>query len=323
VAPAQDDKSTSDGTPIDQFRQLVGAGSLYASATFSETDVEFIALVIGNIGLQIDLYCPRCMATSTFQLPAVKTDGLNVFDPYNPAAPTGVITRDPVPISKISHLKHIARALELRCARNSVHRVEFILRVTDNIVSPGSPTGRGHGSGSLSTPQPAKHSYTFIKIGQYPQHAELVAGRLKAVSKIAEPLDMKELRRAVGLMSHDVAIGAFVYLRRVFERIIARAWHSAVEAGEPLPDVIRMDEKIAALKNYLPDLIVKNAKVYGILSLGLHELTEETCASAYPVVEESIIAMLEDAHAHIEKQKRDKALAADLAKLSGELGKKS
>ena len=149
--------------------------------------------------------------------------------------------------------------------------------------------------------------------------------QLKVVSKIADSLDMKELRRAAGLISHDAAIGAFVYLRRVFERIIAKAWKNAKESGESLPDPppLRMEEKIEALRNHLPDIVVRNAKVYGILSLGLHELTEEQCTRAYPLVEESVIAMLEDAHMHAEKRKREKRISDELARMSGELGKSS
>jgi hypothetical protein len=299
----------------------VGEGNLYAPQTFSQEEVNTIALMIGHLGLQIDLDCPGCKAMSTFQLPPVKTDGLNVFDPYNPPAPTGVISREPKGISTVVHLKHITRALELRCARHSGHRVEFIIRVTDNEVSPATSYQRG----SMLTPQPARYSYTFEKIGQSPQHAELVAGRLKAISKIAEKIDFVELRRAVGLSGYDVSIGAFVYLRRVFERIIDRAWKSATDAGEVLPDPmsLRMAEKVKALSDHLPEIVVRNANVYGILSLGLHELTEEDCARAYPVVEESIIAMLEDAHAHVEKQRRDRRIAAEIAKVSGELGKSS
>jgi hypothetical protein len=163
--------------------------------------------------------------------------------------------------------------------------------------------------------------YSCTKIGQFPQHAELVAGRLRAVSKIAERIDAIELRRAVGLMSHDVAIGAFVYLRRVFERIIDGAWQRALEAGEKLPasNSLRMAEKIAALRTHLPEIVTRNAKAYGILSLGLHELSEEQCAKAYPVLEGSVIAMLEEIHAQAAKQKREKLLSAQLDELAGTL----
>jgi hypothetical protein len=321
MADKTEDTSSGIDSTFGRFKRLVGEGNLYAPQTFSQDEANTIAMLIGQTGLQLDLDCPGCKTMSTFQLPPVKTDGLKIFDPFNPPTLTGAINLAPKPISTVTHLKHVVRALELRCARHSGHRVEFIIRVTDNEVSPAIPGQRG----VPISPQPARYSYTFEKIGQSPQHAELAAGRLKAISKIAAKIDVLELRRAVGLRGYDVSIGAFVYLRRVFERIIDRAWKSASDAGEVLPDPmsLRMGEKVKALSDHLPEIVVSNANVYGILSLGLHELTEEDCARAYPVVEESIIAMLEDAHAHVQKKKRDKLLAANIAKLSGELKKDS
>jgi hypothetical protein len=84
-----------------------------------------------------------------------------------------------------------------------------------------------------------------------------------------------------------------------------------------------MDEKIAALKSHLPDIVVRNAKVYSILSLGLHELTEEECARVYPLVDESVIAMLEEARSHAAKLRREKRIGDELAKVSSELGRSS
>jgi hypothetical protein len=325
VPAKQDDKSKGDGSPIDRFKRMVGEGSLYAPCSFSEHDVAIIASIIGNAGLQIDLDCPGCKALSTFVLPPIKAHGQSVLDPYKPS--TGVAER---PISQESDLEQVVRALELRCARNQAHRVEFILRmkrVGESVDAPASKVeGGGPHAAPMSTPRiKLVFRYTLVKIGQHPPHAELVAGRLKAVSKIADPLDMRELRRAAGLISHDAAIGAFVYLRRVFERIIKGAWQRAIDAGETLPEPVglRMPERIAALKNHLPDIVVTNAKVYGILSLGLHELTEEECAQSYPLVEESVIAMLEEAYSHLERRKREGRIAAELTRLSSELGKNS
>jgi hypothetical protein len=327
VPGKQDDKSEGDGTPIELFARLVGEGSLYASRSFSEPDARSIAINLGIGGLKIDLDCPGCNASSTFALPPIRAHGRLVLDPYNPSefVPDRVITQ-------VSDLEQAVRVLDLRCARNPTHKVEFILRMDRGSVAGEVPVpaskivDRRPHAAPISTPsKEVFYNYTIVKIGQYPPHAELVAGRLKAVSKIADPLDVRELRRAAGLISHDAAIGAFVYLRRVFERIIKGAWQSAIDAGETLPDPVglRMPERIAALKNHLPEIVVKNAKVYGILSLGLHELTEEECARSYPILEESVIAMLEEAHSHLEKRKREGRITAAVTRLSGELGKNS
>jgi hypothetical protein len=295
----------------------VGEGSLYAPLTFTEDQLSKVISSIGHAGLQLDLYCPWCKASSTFQLPPVKGDLLdNVYDPYEPL-PRAFVPQEMPAISSLPQLTKLVRSLELRCARSARHRIEFILRLAPKSV----PLVRGP-AGTFVSQRSTEH--TLVKIGQNPPHAELVAGRLTAISKFAEEIDAVELRRAVGLSSYDVAIGAFIYLRRVFERIIDRAWQRALDDGESMPDStsMRMTEKVNALKHHLPDIVVQNAKVYGILSRGVHELTEADCARTYPVVEKSVIAMLEDAHAHIEKQRRDKDLAADVARLSAEIEKK-
>ena len=66
-----------------------------------------------------------------------------------------------------------------------------------------------------------------------------------------------------------------VYLRRVFEGLIAKARAKAAEAGWQEADYekARMDEKIALLKTYLPPFLVENRKLYGILSKGIHDFS--------------------------------------------------
>jgi hypothetical protein len=296
-------------SPIELFSKLIGEGSLYDPQTFTNFGLNIIATAIGSNGLRIDLHCSECNKPSTFVLsPVTGTEyegGVKTYPAVLAAA-----FKPLAPITNVNQLVEACRWLEFRCARHQHHKAFFILNIELTKIARAA---------SGSTKELSHYSCT--KIGQFPQHAELVAGRLGAISKIAERIDAIELRRAVGLMSHDVAIGAFVYLRRVFERIIADAWQRALDAGDKLPasNNLRMAEKIAALRAHLPEIVTRNAKAYGILSQGVHELSEEQCARAYPVLESSVIAMLEDIHAHAQKQQRDKALAAQLDDLAGEL----
>ncbi len=50
-----------------------------------------------------------------------------------------------------------------------------------------------------------------------------------------------------------------------------------------------MDEKISLLQDHLPPFLVKNKKIYSILSLGIHELEEDECRSFFPVLRQSTI----------------------------------
>jgi len=132
----------------------------------------------------------------------------------------------------------------------------------------------------------------LIKIGQLPSMADISFGELKRIDKGLEPGDRKELGTALGLFAHDAAAGAFVYLRRVFERMIHRAHQ---RRGEPVEgfDQKRMDEKIEAIKDALPERVVTNRKVFSVLSQGVHELTDDQCKALFPLVKAVIFQMLE------------------------------
>jgi len=146
----------------------------------------------------------------------------------------------------------------------------------------------------------------FIKIGQHPSMADISFGELKDIEKGLDELDRKELGTALGLFAHDAASGAFTYLRRVFERMIRRAYECLGEKKDPVDyEGLRWDEKIEALKDSLPDVVVENKKVFSLLSKGIHELTDEQCKLMFPVVKSVIFQMLEQ-----EEHKRKKAAAA-------------
>jgi hypothetical protein len=143
------------------------------------------------------------------------------------------------------------------------------------------------------------------KIGQYPSLADIAFGELRSIDRALDPIDRRELGRALGLYAHDTAIGAFVYLRRVFERMIMRAHQRFLDGGGKVDDFdsMRMDQRINALKSELPEKIVKNSNVFSILSVGLHELNEEQCLKYFPVIKAVIFQMLE-----AEEHKRKAAL---------------
>lgn len=145
----------------------------------------------------------------------------------------------------------------------------------------------------------------MTKIGQWPSMADIAFGELRTIDKSLEPIDRAELGKALGLFSHDSAIGAFAYLRRVFERMIDRSYDRQSKADHPVPGFadLRMDKKVAALKDELPEMVVRNSALFSILSLGLHELTEKQCAKHFPVIKAVLFQMLEQ-----EEHKRKAAI---------------
>lgn len=146
-----------------------------------------------------------------------------------------------------------------------------------------------------------------FKIGQYPSLADLSAPDLR---KYRNPLGDElycELTRAVGLNAHGIGIGAFVYLRRIFERLLEEAQQA--ELGMPGWDEDayargRMEDRIALLKHALPAFLVENKIIYSLLSKGIHEMTEEECLSGFPALRGGIELILDEKLAEKERQRK-------------------
>ena len=91
-------------------------------------------------------------------------------------------------------------------------------------------------------------------------------------------------------------MGSFVYLRRIFEGLVEeahRAAHSSLGWDEVLYQQSRMSERIRLLEPYLPKFLVENRALYGILSKGIHELSEDECLAAFPAVNLGIEIVLD------------------------------
>ena len=148
--------------------------------------------------------------------------------------------------------------------------------------------------------------FEFHKAGQYPSHADISNAQLNRYNKILDRKDRSEIGRANGLAAHGVNIGAFVYLRRVFERLIWRVFEeSGVNIDLTEFKNLRMGQKIEALKNELPSFLSENVQIYGLLSVGIHELSEEECGGFYEVLRESIMLILDQEREQKERKARE------------------
>ena len=134
------------------------------------------------------------------------------------------------------------------------------------------------------------------KIGQFPSLADIAIDEGKTYRTVLTREDSSEFHKAIGLAAHAVGIGSFVYLRRIFERLVIRRFEEfkTVEgwADDDFPN--RMADRVEFLHAHLPSFLVENSRVYSILSLGLHELDEEQCLRVFPVLKASIIWILDE-----------------------------
>ena len=146
----------------------------------------------------------------------------------------------------------------------------------------------------------------IMKVGQYPSVADIHIGQVKQYDKVLEKPILREFTKAIGLAANGVGIGSFVYLRRIFENLVFQAFDEAKKDGAAIDhfESLRMEEKIKVLKGYLPSFIVENNSVYGILSKGIHELTEEDCLAYFDCMRQSIELILDERLVQLEKKKK-------------------
>lgn len=161
---------------------------------------------------------------------------------------------------------------------------------------------------------------TMQKIGQAPSLATLNLYDVKQYSAVLKPEAFRELTKSIGLAAHGVGIGSFVYLRRIFEGLVEEAHVVArVEAAwdEVKYQQARMSEKIQLLAGHLPKFLVENRVLYGVLSKGVHELSEAECLAAFPAIKLGIEIVLDAKLRTAAEQKKLAAAAQAIQKLAG------
>ncbi len=193
------------------------------------------------------------------------------------------------------HLRNYVFSLWFACSRDANHRAFFVFRAHEGVLQ---------------------------KIGQYPSIADLATPDLQKYRPIIGNERFRELTRGVGLASHGVGIGAFVYLRRIFESLIEEARNVAAtnpDWDQPSYERARMDEKIAVLKQHLPSFLVENRTLYGIMSRGIHTLPESECLSAFPIVKLGIELILDEKLEQYEREQKIDQAKSSITALGGSL----
>ncbi|HLN33593.1 MAG TPA: hypothetical protein VK395_38055 [Gemmataceae bacterium] len=208
-------------------------------------------------------------------------------------------TRVPVSLSAMEEeaLKERVFNVEFTCARNPNHSLYFIFRVQNK---------------------------TITKIGQSPSLADLHEAGTSKYRKVLGDDKYREFTKGIGLNAHGVGIGAFVYLRRIFEDLVEKSHAEArKESGwdENGYAHARMEDKIVLLKDKLPGPLIEFKAIYPILGKGIHELSEEQCLEIFTPLRLSIELILDE-----ERQRRERATKLTesrnaIAKIKGSLGK--
>ena len=271
-----------------KFQKWLADEGLYSPISLDGKAAISIAKAIDHGGLSVDCYCPYCQDASVFRF----ISGHKMVPPAMIPSRTGNYY-DRVNL----FLNQVLTDMKFHCARERAHNLRFFLKVSKD----------------------SAQTYKIKKIGQYPSKLDLLSGEIRNYRKHA-PTDAGELHIAAICASAGFHVAAFVYLRRVFERRIEIA-HKAAKNDDGWdetaydPRTMRMEERIDALRDHLPDFLVENRKIYSILSKGMHELTEEDCAEAFSSIELGIKLILDEEIAMKRKAAKVARVSGDLAKL--------
>lgn len=262
-----------------QHQQILIEDALFTEYELSEISTEdFAKFILSGGGL--DAFCIKCEQPSVFRL---ETGGYSTYEEKAKSIPRhGVVT------------------IKSRCSRHSENygnKCEGELFICFY-----------------------RNNDQLIKIGQYPSKADLDLGSLDPIfNKELAPKFRRELGRAVGLRAFGIGVGSFVYLRRIFESLIGEAREEAknndLQWNDALFETSRMPDKIKLLKRSLPSRLVESATLYGILSKGIHELSEEECLEHFDLVQKAILMILKER----QDDKDYKKLVADLNQKASEM----
>ena len=163
-----------------------------------------------------------------------------------------------------------------------------------------------------------------MKVGQYPSVADIHIGQVKQYDKVLDKSILREFTKAIGLAANGVGIGSYVYLRRIFEKLVFDAFKEAKNdnvVDEVQFNSMRMDEKLKSLNGYLPSFIVENHEIYGILSKGIHQLTEEECLAYFDCMRQSIELILDERLEQLAKKKKIEEVKKTLNSITSQIKK--
>ncbi len=233
------------------------------------------------------------------------------FDGFCPFCKKNTTYKVEEPISKkINNLSHWLQTeqsqihgnyfITFYCARHSGHRINFVVNL-DNMMAQ--------------------------KIGQLPSLADLATGEYEKYRTLLDKSISNEFFKAITSATHDYSIGAFVYLRRVFEFIIDERFKVLSEDGTLTvseKDFIgfRIKDKIKTLKKHLPKLLTKNTHIYGVLSKGIHELNEDECRKIFPILKEFTTFILEEEIDRKKTEARKDELQKELNRFNQDINNK-
>jgi hypothetical protein len=264
---------------------------LIECSPYRKAKPDFPHQVVANfIGAEarFDCYCPDCKQPSLFSAPESREHRLaQLAVPGRGSEPPG-----------LASFGLFSRTYV--CERNRAHSISVVVAF--------------HRDGSIE------------KVGQSPSAYDLLAiDKAKHARELEDAGRADEFVRAQILHSYGFGIAAFLYVRRVLEHIVNLAERDASNEGKlhkfdtQYPP---MHERIAALPGFLPDVMVRNAHAYKLLSEGVHSLNDEVCARHFGVLKGAVELFMAEHASKREQAGRISELEKRMSQLANEFSKK-
>lgn len=259
--------------------------SLYTKYPVTKTDINEVFDLIFTLNT-IDCYCIKCGSHSVFKPEDNRPEQRQGMSNSTFIVAKGNRWNADIGSDTINVFKRFY------CSRDNNHRLMFDLLIVDSELQ---------------------------KIGQHPSIADISSHDIKRFKNILGSQYFAEYNRAIGLFSHGVGVGSFVYLRRIIENfIISPAYEKALGSAnfdKGVYEKSRVREKVTILKDYLPQFLVENSILYSVISKGIHELTEEECNEYFPILKGCLDFVLTELVEKHEVELQRQALAQKLGQL--------
>ena len=154
------------------------------------------------------------------------------------------------------------------------------------------------------------------KVGQYPSLMDMQSFNIEKYRKVLSKKSISDFTRAVGLYASGIGSGSFLYLRRIMERLFEEA-HQSVINDESWDEKAYIDMRFGERVKYLEtfgkvifpsELERVKPHLYGVISKGVHESTDEECIELFPYLKFAIETLLDEQIQQKEHEKKIKEL---------------
>lgn len=259
---------------------------------YQSKDIEKYEELLDDEGKTSMLFCPECDTYTTFKICESYEQTINAVEIAKVSySPGKIISEDEKNERARKAMFNNSEGIFVQayeCCMNSEHkRYNIYHRINDKI----------------------------IKIGQYPSDIDDNSKEyLDKLNKICDNSEAKEITKyiktALIMESHGYGIASLVYMRRAFEKliIISEEKLNIDSKGKLMKD--RIKDNIL-----LPEEIKNNARIYNIISEGLHNQPEEECLDIFKAIKIGVIILISKTYSYIEEEKYMDELSKLVSKL--------